>query len=185
VAKSSDAPHRLRVVGVVASVVLLVTTAVLVSEGGLGGGHAETTDTSPHLVSAAGLRELEDTLGHSVYWAGRRPPTRIELTQRAEGAVYLHYLPPRVEPGDPDQGFLTVGTYPVSDPVATLERAAASSGTEVEPGPGDGVIFRNTSTPGSVYLAYPDSDLQIEAFDPVPGRSLHLIRSGAIAPVGG
>ena len=41
-----------------------------------------------------------------------------------------------------------------------------------------------TKKAGDVYLAYAESDLQIEVYDPVPGRALRLVRSGAIRPVG-
>ncbi|HVO53602.1 MAG TPA: hypothetical protein VMT37_04230 [Solirubrobacterales bacterium] len=174
-----------RVLGAVAAGLLVAVAIGLAIVGGSGGDRAIAVETPPHFVDAHELGELEASLGHSAYWAGERPPARLELRQEAEGSVYLRYLPPGVKPGDPDQTYLTIGTYPVVDAVAALERSAAESEVEVEPGPGDGVVLRNPDSRGSVYLAYPGSDVQIEVYDPVPGRSLHLIRSGAIVPVGG
>jgi hypothetical protein len=182
-------PLRTRLIGAALSLAIVATAVVLAVVGGSGGGSAagSTTaiDTTPRIVDPGALEELEASDGRPVYWAGERPPDRLAVKEEPEGSVYLRYLPPGVEAGDPEQRFLTVGTYPVTDAVAALERTAASAGTEVEPGPGGAVVLRNPSSRGSVYLAYPGADIQIEVYDPVPGRSLRLIRSGAIEPVSG
>ncbi len=177
--------RRRRLLGSVVAAALVVVAVVLAIVGGSSGGAAPVVETPPHLVDASQLAQLESDLGHAVYWAGERPPARLELRQEASGDVYLRYLPPGVAAGDPEQRFLTVGTYQVTDAVAALERTATSSGTEVEAGPGGAVLLANPASAGSVYLAYPGDDLQIEVYDPVPGRSLRLIRSGQIVPVGG
>lgn len=175
-----------RRLGVSASIVLLATAVVLAIVGGSGGGAGtQAVDTSPHLVDLPGLRDMEATLGHPIYWAGERPPARLELKEEAEGSVYLRYLPPGVAAGDPEQRYLTVGTYPVADALPALRRAAAKSGERMRPLSDGGFVLPNAESAGSVYLAYPNSSLQIEVYDPKPGLSLRLIRSGAIRPVGG
>jgi hypothetical protein len=180
------ADGRRRLVGAAIAAVLVVVAVTLAFVGGSGGDESTgAIETAPHFVDAGELRELESSLGHAVYWAGERPPDQLELREEAEGSVYLRYLSPGTEAGDPEQTFLTVGTYPVADAVAALERSAAGSGVSLQSGPDDGVILRNPASRGSVYLAYPGSDIQIEVYDPKPGRSLRLIRSGAIVPVGG
>jgi hypothetical protein len=48
---------------------------------------------------------------------------------------------------------------------------------------GGGFAFADEKRPTSVYLAFPDLDLQIEVYDPKPGRAQQLVASGQIAPV--
>jgi hypothetical protein len=173
----------LQTIGPVLAVLLVAVAVLLAFTGGDGGPAAPAPDETPRLVGEADLRELEGTLGHPVYWAGERPPDRLELRQEADGSVYLRYLPPGVEAGDPRQGFLTIGTYPLADPVAALRRTAAKAGTEVERR-GSAVVLESPTSPSSAYLAQPGSGLQIETYDPRPGVALHLVRAGAIGPVG-
>ena len=172
---------RIRLAGIAASAALVVAAVLLAITGGSGGG---TEAAAPHIVDAGDLSDLEGELGHPLYWAGERPPEQLELKVESDGSVYLRYLSPDVEAGDPEQLFLTVGTYPVVDAVGALRRTAASSGSTLGRTAGGGVVLANPSSQGSVYLAYPGSDIQIEVYDPAPGRSLRLIRSGAIEPVG-
>jgi hypothetical protein len=171
-------------IGIGVSVVLVLVAIVLALQGSDGENDAQAVDSSPRLVDAAGLAAFEDSLGHELYWAGERPPDEVELSQEADGSVYLRYLPPGTDAGDPRAQFLTVGTYPVADAVGALRRTADKAGTSLESAADGGVVLVNPSSEGSVYLAYPGSDLQIEVYDPAPGRALGLIRSGAIGPVG-
>ncbi len=164
--------------------ILVLVAVLLAAQGGGGGDATAATETPPHLVDAGELVSLEGSLGHPVYWAGERGVDQLELTQEADGNVYLRYLPPDTDAGDPRQLFLTVGTYPVADPVAALRRTAAKAGASLGHGPGGGVVLVNPTSRGSVYLTYPGTELQIEVYDPAPGRALRLIRSGAIRPVG-
>ena len=172
-----------RAIGIAVSVVLVLVAIVLVAAGGDEEEAAEAVDPTPRLVEREELAELEGALGHPVYWAGERPPDRLELVQEQAGNVFLRYLPPGVEAGDPGAGFLTVGTYPFVDPVAGLERTAAEADTSVRTGAGGVRILFDPASPDSAYLAYPDSELQIEVYDPA-GDALELIEAGEIEPVG-
>lgn len=171
--------RRIKWAGVAASVALVVVAVVLAITGA-----PEPVASGPHFADAGDLTDLEGELGHPVYWAGERPPAQLELKEEADGSVFLRYLSPGVEAGDPEQRFLTVGTYPVVDAVGALERTAADAEVSLGHAAGGAVVLANPSSAGSVYLAYPGSDIQIEVYDPTPGRSLQLIRSGAIGPVG-
>lgn len=176
-------PPRRRLAGSVASALLVALAVALAFLGG-GDSGAGATATELEIVSGADLRDLEAELGHAVYWVGERPPARIELERDAGGNVFLSYLPPGVGVGAEPGGYLTVGTYPVADADASTRRFARESAGRVLPGPAGSVVVPNPDSPGSVYLAYPDSDLQIEVFDPRPGRALALIRAGEVVPVG-
>ncbi len=175
--------RRGRTIGVVASVALVLVAVLLAVQDQKGRADPESVDTSPHFVDADDLMALEDSLGHEVYWAGELGSDRLELSQKAEGSVYLRYLPPGTDAGDPRPRFLTVGTYPVVGAVAALRRTAVAAGSRLGHVDG-GVVLASPSSRGSAYLAYPGSDLQIEVYDPAAGRALELIRSGAIRPVG-
>ncbi len=178
-----DRRRRLRAIGIGVSVALVVIAVVLANRDD-GETAAGPVDTAPRIADGDDLTALEASLGHPLYWVGERPPDQLEVSEEADGNVYLRYLPPGVEAGDPRVGFLTVGTYPVVDAVGALRRTAAKAGGTLER-TGDGAaVLANPSSEGSVYLAYPGSDLQIEVYDPAPGQALELIRTGAIRPVG-
>lgn len=177
-------PARLRLIGAVASAVLVVTAVVLAIVGGSSDKETTAVATPAHLVGIADLTALEDELGHSVYWAGERPPARLELKAEAEGSVYLRYLPPGGRAGSKPAAYLTIGTYPVADAQAAVRNAARQAGAEISHVAAGGIVLANPESEGSVYLAYPGADLQLEVYDPHPGRALALIRSGVIRPVG-
>jgi hypothetical protein len=179
------AERRRRLVGASAAVALVIVAVVLAFVGGGGGDDSESVESPPHLADVSELTDLEASFGHPIYWAGPRAGSNVELTSEASGNVYLRYLPPGTEAGDSNPRFLTVGTYPVPDAVGALRRTAAKSGSSLGAAAGGGVVLVNPSSRGSVYLAYPGTDIQIEVYDPQPGKSLELIRSGAIGPVGG
>jgi hypothetical protein len=170
-----------RALGIAISVVLVLIAVVLVASGGDGGGDAEGVDPAPRLVDPEEIVAVEDSLGYPVFWAGERPPDRIELVEEASGNVFLRYLPSGVEAGDPRAEFLTIGTYPFSDPVAGL-RETAKSGGSLRTAP-DGAAMLVDPSSDSVYLAYPDSELQVEVYDPA-GAALELIEAGEIEPAG-
>lgn len=179
-------PGRAWLVGAVLSVVLValaLTVAVVGGDQGDGEGEAsQPVAVQARIVSPDELAALEAELGHEVYWAGAPAGMRLELTEASDGAVYVRYFQPEQSRDSPS---LTVGTYPVPDAEAATRRFAEEAGAEVFGRPGGGVVVPNPAAPGSVYLAYPGTDLQIEVFDPLPGQALALVRLGGIEPVGG
>jgi hypothetical protein len=175
--------QRRRLFGAAASVFLLIAALTLAIVGG-DGREAAVVQEAARIVDAAEIEELEGTLGHPLYWAGRQAGQDLELRAEADGNVYLRYLPPGTAAGDPRQDFLTVGTYSVPDAEMALQATAEANGTKLQRREDGSVVLANPSSTGSAYLAYPDSDLEIEVYDPEPGRALTLVRSGAIEPVG-
>ena len=124
-----------KAVGIVASVILVLVAVLLAAQddGGDTGDVIAGTETPPHLVDGGELVSLGNSLGHSVYWAGEREGDQLELTEEADGNVYLRYLPPGIEAGDPRQLFLTVGTYPVADPVGSSAPHRGRGGRQYRP----------------------------------------------------
>jgi len=182
-AEESGLAQRRGSLGAIASITLVVVAVALAVLGGDEEGPVDLP-SPPRIAAAADVEGLASTLGHPLYWVGEREGEDLELTAEADGSVYLRYLPEGTEAGDPRQVFLTVGTYPVADAQGALRRAAKEGGVELQRLEDGTVVLPNPSSRGSVYLAYPDSDLEVEVYDPDPGRALRLVRSGAVEPVG-
>jgi hypothetical protein len=135
-------------------------------------------------VTPRELTQLSTSLGQPIYWAGRAPGATYELTQNAEGWVYVRYLSDGVEVGDPDPR-RTIGTYPFSDAFEQTKALGEQPGMELVKLDDGGIgVFREGPGARQGYVAYPDADFQVEVFDPTPGAAAELIRSGAIVPVG-
>jgi hypothetical protein len=100
-----------------------------------------------------------------------------------EGQVYVRYLTGDAELGDPRPVFLTVGTYPVGDGLAAITAAGQEPGARTFDVPAGGTGLVNEDLPNSVYLAYPNSELQIEVYHPSPVRARELVEEGEITPI--
>lgn len=139
--------------------------------------------TAPVATSHADLASLSDELGHPIYWAGERGGAQVEIHRSERGDVFLRYLTGDAEIGDSRENYLTVGTYPFPGAYEVLMQQAEDAGSLTNETPDGGFVFTNQGNPTSVYIAYPDQDLQIEVFDPDPARALELATSGEIVPV--
>jgi hypothetical protein len=171
-----------RLVGIILSAAIVVVAVILITDGG--GSDGAEGDSAARIVNVDDVLALANTLEHPIYWAGPISGDQLELTQAAESDVYLRYLPEGVDAGDPHSSFLTIGTYPVPNAQGALERIAAKAGSTLSHVAGGGLALVNPEGSTSVYLAYPESDLQLEVYDPAPGAALGLIRSGKIRPAG-
>ena len=79
--------------------------------------------------------------------------------------------------------YLTIGTYPVSHAFIVTSTLAAKSGSEPIDIGKDGVAFSSHKSPESVFLAHRGSNVQIEVYDPAPGRARDLVTSGQVTAV--
>lgn len=139
--------------------------------------------SGPVATTEEGLASLADDLGHPIYWAGAQEGTTLELDHKKNGDVFLRYLTAGAQPGDQGQTYLTVGTYPFPGAYERLQELGQGEGALPSETPDGGYVLTNEDNPTSVYLAYPDQDLQIEVYDPDPERAFELATSGAITPV--
>lgn len=146
----------------------------------------ETTPSPGSGATAASESELKafaDTVSHPVYWAGPKDGYTYELTQTANGFVYVRYLPEGTKVGDPRSTFLTVGTYPRTGAFAELKRAAKADGAvslKLERG---GLAVFSEARPTSVYFGYPDARYQVEVYHPSADEARRLALSGQVVPV--
>jgi hypothetical protein len=135
-------------------------------------------------ASAQTLADLSKTLGRPVYWSGPRPNFTYELTLASNAQrIYVRYLPPGVPLGSPKPDYLSIGTYSVRGAAAALRARAAQPGGVVLKLPHGAVGYYSTARPTSVYIAYPNSNEQIEVYDPAAGVALRTAESGVVRPV--
>jgi hypothetical protein len=178
-------PLGLRTLAVAAAATVVIVAAVVVWLL-LRGGDEKAPPASRARATVASiqqLRTLARSVGHPLYWAGRQPRYRYELSRTSNGGIYVRYLPPGAEVGSPNPDYLTVGTYPQPAAFAALRSTASKQGSRTIRLAGGGVAFQHKTRPTNVYLAYPSSDVQIEVYDPIPGRARLLVLSGHITPI--
>jgi hypothetical protein len=135
-------------------------------------------------ASVRGLASLAASVGHPVYWAGPKDGNRYELTHTTDGRIYIRYLPAGVEVGSSAPDYLTVGTYPVKDAVATVRAIGGKPGGSLLNLGGGAVAAADPDHPLSMYIAYPGSSYEVEVYDPSPGRARQLVMTGAIVAAG-
>jgi hypothetical protein len=135
----------------------------------------------PRIVSAQELETVAAEEG-PIYWAGPRTGTQIEFSRRPQGGLLVRYLPPGAEPGD-QKGHLTVATYRRPDGPEAVDRLARADGARATELDGGGRAVVNRGQPTNAYVAYRGEPVQIEVYDPEPGRAAALARAGRIVPV--
>ena len=128
------------------------------------------------------LRELAQSAPGPVYWAGEQSG-ELELTVEPDGKIFIRYLAPGVSVGSRRVPSLTVATYPYADAFAALEAVAERRGATSDRTPDGGLVVATAASPNNVYVAYPDSDYEVEVYHPDPDRALEIATSGAIAPI--
>lgn len=175
---------RIGAVVAVAAVVAFLVWYFAIRDGGGGNTSSALVGVGPVAASQADLVDLSGSLDQPVYWAGKQPgTTQLELTQTQDGNVYVRYLTNNAPVSSAKPSYLTVGTYPFPDAYHALQVIAKRPGGIEKDVADDGLVVTNRNSPKSVYLAYPDQDVQVEVYDPHPAKALELVTSGAIAPV--
>jgi hypothetical protein len=138
----------------------------------------------PEIVESSDLSAAAQRLGHPIYWAGDRPKTKLELAETDSGRVYVRYLDEDSQAGVRSTDFMTVATYPVENAVAALRRGVENRpNAELARGDGGAVVLIDPDTPGSVRLAYPGSDQQVELYSPDVEDSIRIATDGSVQPV--
>jgi hypothetical protein len=174
-------PRNAAIVGVLIAALIVVLFLVLKNDDD---GSSEPASTNgPEAVSAQGLRQLAQSVDHPVYWAGERPGKEYELTISDQGNIFVRYLDPNTPIGSRSVTSLTIGTYPVDNAYEALHGIAKKPGAKTGSTPDGGFVVTNEGTPQSVYVAYPDSDHEIEVYDPDPKTAFSLATSGAVVPI--
>lgn len=168
----------------IGALLVLAVVAVLIFRGIGDDDSSEATTSGAEIVSVEELAASADET-NPIYWAGVQGGTELELSKPEEGRTYVRYLPEGTEAGDTAADVLTVGTYAYADADAALRDLGEDPNGVIAAAPGGGVVFFDRTRPQNVYLAFPDSDFQIEVYDPDAKRALSLVASGQIVPIEG
>lgn len=168
--------------GVIGLAVVIALVALLVS-GGEDEGPAAPPEAESAIVSEEELAERAAALGQPIYWAGPVPGTVLELEQlEGEEGVRVRYLPEGSEAGEASPEALTVGSYPLAEADAALERFAAEPGSVTRQGPNGREVVYSEEKTTSVYFNDPEGLVQVEVYDPSPKKALSLALSGKVGP---
>lgn len=173
-------PVRLGAIVILAAAAAIVTWLLLKGDDEKKAAPAKTVTAA----SLDELRKLPTSVGHPVYWAGPKRGFTYELTRTRRGDVYIRYLPAGVAVKDKRPDFLTVGTYPYPQAIASSRSQAKRAGAFKRSIAGRGVAYSLPEKPKSVFFAYPRLDYLFEVYDPTPLRARRLVLSGRIRPVG-
>jgi hypothetical protein len=179
--RSAQNSQRLRLGAVIAVALLVGFLAWMLLRGDDDSGPKQA---EPAAATESDLLTLDSESGHPVYWVGPRPGTKYEVTQTGNRNVYIRYLPKGVPLGDERPNYLTVGSYPFAKAYATLKQSARRKGVKSGSLPNDGIYVVNRERPNSVYVGYPETDVQIEVFAPSASQARQLVISGKLRPVG-
>ena len=145
------------------------------------GGPVTAKPVRPIALSATGLATLAHAVGQPIYWAGPKQGYLYELTRKADGSIYLRYLPSNVPVGSGPGKYLLVATYPLVNAYQGL--LSVSHGHQIRI-PGGGIALVDSKDPHSVHFAYPGVSYQGEVYDPSPATARSVAGSGAVRPVG-
>lgn len=141
---------------------------------------ANANTTGPIALSPGGLRAASRALKQPVYWVGARPDVTYELTVRSDAKVYVRYLPPGIPAGD-SRAFLTVATYPLQD-AFVVTQGIAQRGVALHVGP-KAVAFQPQNDSVRAYVAFENTDDQIEVYSPTAGEAATLVEEGLVTKV--
>lgn len=140
---------------------------------------------APRIVAPAGLAAAAAGRSTPLYWAGRRPGTRLELTPSTAARAYVRYLSAGAKAGDPRPAYLTVATYRLAHAYADLRANAKRGAGKLLAAPHGLSAWQDPTSPTSVYLAKPGASFQVEVYDPKPSQALQVALSPKLRPVPG
>lgn len=169
--------------GAIIAVAALIGLVVwLVVESGGGSSPKPAAANPPVALSLGGLKTLAQAVQPDpIYWVGSTPGTIYEVT-RTGSRVYVRYLPQGAKAGD-SRPFLTIGTYAMQNAYNVMKSGAKGADTELIDVPGGGLAVVNKKKLTSVYVAYPDSNFQVEIYSPSASDARRLATSGSVQSV--
>jgi hypothetical protein len=135
----------------------------------------------PTVLSEDELRAFGKAQAFPVYWAGPQADRRYEVTRTSGGRVYIRYLTPNAEVGTDRPLFLTVGTYPGSNAYGALQEVSRRSGAVGIKTQSGALVVVPSATARNAYFAFPQSNFQVEVYDPKKGRAKSLVLDGQIS----
>lgn len=142
-----------------------------------------TVVPTPTPTSPAQLRAVAASLGHPIYWVGAKAGYSYELAKTSDGQVQISYVPAGQASGA-SGSYLTIGTYPFPKPLAAIRQLGKQPGAQTIKLKGGGLAVIDQKTPQSIHLAYPNSDYQLEVYDPSAATAKRVVSSGELKSIG-
>jgi hypothetical protein len=177
--------RRPALAGAAVAVVIVAVIVWLVADRGDGTGAPQAADVPtarPVAISEDALRTLAEEVG-PLYWAGPQAGAVYELTRAAGGQTYIRYLRSESELGDVRPRFLSVATYRQRGAYAALRAAARRKGSVSRRTPTGALVIYDRARPTNVYFASPEIPVQVEVYDPEPGRARSLVLDGRVREI--
>lgn len=115
-------------------------------------------------------------LGIDVYWAGPVKDAKYTLAVPVEGQAYVRYLPNGDGLSDTKPNYVVIATYTTVDAFTATQAAGnQTDGLTFINSEGAAVYYSKDSST-NVYVAYPNSNYQIEVFNPIATAALDIAR---------
>lgn len=139
-----------------------------------------TASGEPRVLESSDVNTISNEIGQTIFWAGERPGTKIELSNDEIGNTHVRYLTGGAEPGDPNPAYLDIGTYPFKNGYSVISKM--SQDDQLKQIKADGMVgFYDPKRPTNIYLGFADSpDFQVEVFHPESEAAIEVVRSGDI-----
>lgn len=150
-------------------------------------GPAASTNTAgmaARIVTPDTLRSIARALRRPVYWAGARPPARLEYTQASDGSTYVRYLTGSARAGTHGSGYVVIATYAQPDALSRVRAIARTRHFSVEELPRDEVAVTNPNSPRNIHVVFGKQPYQVEVYAPTGRDARQIVRSGSVEPVG-
>jgi hypothetical protein len=118
-----------------------------------------------------------------MYWIGPQKGYGYEVERTSNGNVFVTYLPPGVKSSGHRGAYVVIGTYPVANAADGLRKVAEKATQKITVLPSGAVVLFTPKHPRSGYIAYPNSDVEVEIYAPEPLQARKLTLSGRLRPV--
>jgi hypothetical protein len=168
----------------VTALVSVALTLVIQSFFNLGfNNQGSANGTDQVVLTEPELRQIVSELGKTIYWAGPMANAKYTLSV-TDTAAFVRYLPDGEGAEDAGMNYLVVATYEINAAYdAVLTAGNEQDGISISNSDGAAIYYNKTS-PNNVYLAYPNTNYQIEIFDPSADRALQIATSsGLLQPI--
>lgn len=137
----------------------------------------------PSTFDANGVKVTAQALHQPAYWIGTRKGYSYQLERAANGYTYITYLPPGTTKPRKGTRYIVVATYPLPQAMDKLSKAADRAKATTLTIPGHGIAVVGQIHPNSVYVAYPNTDFEIEVVAPTIAQARRLVVGGALRSV--
>jgi hypothetical protein len=139
--------------------------------------------TKAEIVSIARLGALAGAARRSIYWAGPRPRTRLEYTQKSDGTTYVRYLTGSAAAGAPGATYVVIATYAQPNALSRVKQTARQQHYSIVKLPGGAIAVTKPGRPQNMYVVYPGVPYQIEVYSPSPAQTRAIVLGGSVQRV--